>query len=99
VHVRYCCFGGGSAAEKDVGCTAVVVKSAINGHVDVLDCAVCAEDLTQMSFVHVLCELLHDNLCASRRRRAALAPAPTKAPTPIPASTPTPGSAMIAITT
>jgi len=57
----------------DIPHAAVDGKEALEGHIDGLDCAVCAEDFAKMCRGDVLGQFLDDDLAAGTRGRGARA--------------------------
>lgn len=66
VHVRYGALGVRGRGVQHVRDPAVRQKLPVDGHLEVLDVAVAAEDFAQVRFVHVLGELLDHDLRAAR---------------------------------
>ena len=72
MHVRDGGFGVGRGGVEDVCNTAIGEELFVHGHFQVLDFAVAAEDLAEVSFIYVLGELFDNDLCAARDVWAAV---------------------------
>lgn len=62
MHVCYRSFCGFGGRVQDVSGSAICVEGFVQRHIEVGDCAVCAENLIQVCGSDVLGEFLNDNL-------------------------------------